>query len=485
MYTIHLTYAPPTIAIALGFFANHPDLFFTMPLTVITEEEGQAGLAALEPEFLALLESKQAPLEIRSLLGHLGVTRLSTYAHLEASEEAVRSMLAKDLGLDPADGMKARIHMAAMVEVWKTARQRVQVADEAAAEARAQGRPRDLMAPQAQSLRRAHSAVYGKLEDEEWPAREYLSWRFSQFEEGEFRAETLSDVVNMLEAGDDGAEPSFSMLLTTTGKVATMRQRTKVDPPKTPEQLRRCYRLMATSWEVMKQVYPDRRMLAHYTAEVWNQMVSHLLGPKVAEYRSRNDIGISWAGLLEYEYRIRKHAMMLITEKAYYLEEALRAGWTDPTLENRYFTLELVTSGEKTGGNSGGNVNKGGNKGSNKRALDRELAEVKRLRAQLAETVKSQASSSSGKGGNAGSGGSNPKGKSKGKGLTISKLNELRRNESITNKDTQGTIICQFFNIKSCNRGDGCRFVHVCLRCHQSGHIIFDCTAAPKPKGAK
>jgi hypothetical protein len=177
--------------------------------------------------------------------------------------------------------------------------------------------------------------------------------------------------------------------------------------------------------------------------------------------------------------------MMLITEKAYHLEEALRAGWTDPTLENRYFTLELVTSGEKTGSNSGGNVNKGGNKGSNKRALDRELAEVKRLRAQLAETVKSQASSSSGKGGNAGSGGSNPKGKSKGKGLTISKLNELRRNESITNKDTQGTIICQFFNIKSCNRGDGCRFVHVCLRCHQSGHIIFDCTAAPKPKGAK
>ncbi len=457
-----------------------------MPLTRISAEESQAGLASLEPEFLALLESKHAPLEIRSLLGHLGVTRLSTFAHLEATEDAIRTMLTQDLGLDPSEGMKARIQMASMVEVWKTARQRIQVADEVAAEARAQGRPRDLMATQAQSLRRAHSAVYGKLEDEDWPSRDYLSWRFAQFEEGEFRAETLSDVVNMVAAGDDGAEPSFSMLLTTTGKVATMRQRTKVDPPKTPEQLRRCYRLMATAWEVMKQVYPDRRLLAHYTAEVWNQMVSHLLGPKVAEYRSRNNIGISWAGLLEYEYRIRKHAMMLITEQGYQLEAALRAGWTDPTLENRYFTLELVTSGERLGDNQGNSAPKGGSKGS-KRAIDRELAEVKRLKAQLAETIKSQASSGGGKGGASSSSGGGSKGGGKGKsgGLSISKLNELRRNEAITNKDAQGTLICQFFNIKNCTRGEGCRFVHICLRCHQGGHTIFDCTVAPKPRGAK
>ncbi len=457
-----------------------------MPVTVISLEESQAGLAALEPEFLALLETKQAPLEIRALLGHLGVTRLSTFAHLEATEEAIRTMITNDLGLDPSEGMKARIHMAAMVEVWKTARQRVQVADETAAEARAQGRPRDLMAPQAQSLRRAHQAVYGKLEDEEWPSRDYLAWRFTQFEEGEFRAETLSDVVNMVQAGDDGAEPSFAMLLTTTGKVATMRQRTKIDPPKTPEQLRRCYRLMATAWEIMKQVYPDRRVLAHYTAEVWNQMVSYLLGPKVAEYRSRNNIGISWAGLLEYEYRIRKHAMMLISESGMRLEDALRAGWTDPTLENRYFTLELVTSGEKSGDTAGIGTSKGGSKGGNKRALDRELAEVKRLKAQLAEAVKaSTSSSSSNQGGNTGSGANNPKGKGKGKGLNISKLNDLRRKENITNKDSHGTVICQFFNVKSCTRGDACRFSHVCLRCHQSGHVIFECTVAPKPKGGQ
>jgi hypothetical protein len=81
-----------------------------MPVTVISLEESQAGLAALEPEFLALLETKQAPLEIRALLGHLGVTRLSTFAHLEATEEAIRTMITNDLGLDPSEGMKAYPH---------------------------------------------------------------------------------------------------------------------------------------------------------------------------------------------------------------------------------------------------------------------------------------------------------------------------------------------------------------------------------------
>ncbi len=121
-----------------------------MPLMQINDAQAQAGLAALEPEFLALMEAKQVPVELRALIGHLGVTRMTTFAHLEADEVKVRDMMKVDFGLDPSEGMRARIHMAAMVETWKAARQRVQVADEAAAEARAVGKPRELMAPQSE-----------------------------------------------------------------------------------------------------------------------------------------------------------------------------------------------------------------------------------------------------------------------------------------------------------------------------------------------
>ncbi len=453
-----------------------------MPLTVITEEQQRNGVTSLEPEFLALLEAKQVPIEVRGLLGHLGVTRLTTYAHLEAEETRVRDMLRADLGLDSADGMQSRIIIASMVEAWKTARQRVRVADEAAAEARAQERPRELMAPQAHSLRRSHALVYGELEDEEWPGRDYLAWRFAQFEEGEYRAETLAEVVNMVDAGDDGADPAFHMLLSSTGKVATVRNRVRVDPPRTPEQLRRCYRLMGTHWEVMRQVYPDRSIVSHFSAEIFHQLVSHLLGPKVAEYRSRGGVSISWAGLMEYEFRIRKHALALVTKQGMDLMAALRTAWKDPTLENRYFTLELVTSGERAGGNSGG-APKGGGKTATKRALERELAEVKKLRAQLAQEVKSgpntggQAASSSGGGGTPKAGKSNRR---------LKDITDLKKKEQLTTKARGSTVpICQFFNLGDCNRGASCKFDHLCLRCHQAGHGIFDCPATPRPKGAQ
>ncbi len=457
-----------------------------MPLMVISDAQAQAGLAALEPEFLSLLEAKQVPVELRALVGHLGVTRLTTFAHLEADEVKIREMMKVDFGLDPAEGMKARIHMASMVETWKAARQRVQVAEEAAAEARAVGKPRELMAPQASSLRRAHAAVHGKLEDEEWPCRDYLAWRFAQFEEGEFRAENLADVVDMATAGDDGADPSFSMLFTSSGKLATVRHKAKTDPPKNPEQLRRFYRLMSTHWQVMRQVYPDRRVVAHASTEVWNHLVTFLLGPRVAEYRSRNNVRISWAGLLEYEFRIRKQAMLLMTEQGMELDIALRTAWTDPVLENRYFTLELVTSGEKLGGSSGNSQEKGDGKAGSKRALDRELAEVKKLRTQLEQTLKT---TSTQQGGSSSSGGAKGGGKgpaSKKSGLTIKMLNELRKKESLaTRARGSAVMICTFFQLKTCNRGAECTYDHICLRCHQPGHGIFDCTATPRAKNSK
>ncbi len=459
---------------------------FNMPLMEISDVQAQAALAALEPEFLALMEAKQVPVELQALIGHLGVTRLTTFAHLEADEVKIREMMKADFGLDPSEGIRARIHMASMVETWKAARQRVQVAEEAAAEARAVGKPRELMAPQASSLRRAYTTVHGKLEDEEWPCRDYLAWRFAQFEEGEFRAENLTDVVDMTTAGDDGADPSFSMLLTPSGKVATMRHKVKTDPPKNPEQLRRFYRLMSTHWQVMRQVYPNRRVVAHASTEVWNHLVTYLLGPRVAEYRSRHNVRISWAGLLEYEFRIRKQAMLLMTEQGMELDTALRTAWTDPVLENRYFTLELVTSGEKVGSASGINQEKGDGKTGSKRALDRELAEVKKLRSQLEQSLKS---SNTQHGGSSSSGGAKGGGKgSAGKkgGLTIKMLNELRKKETLaTRARGSAVMICTFFQLKTCNRGAECSYDHICLRCHQPGHGIFDCTATPRAKGSK
>jgi hypothetical protein len=112
---------------------------------------------------------------------------------------------------------------------------------------------------------------------------------------------------------------------------------------------------------------------------------------------------------------------------------------------------------------------------------------VKRLKAQLAETVKANTGgSSSSASGNPWSSGGRSKGGGKHKGMnSIRDLNALRSKEVLNNKNPQGVVICQFFNIKNCNRGEGCQYSHVCLRCHKGGHTIFECTVAPKPKAGK
>ncbi len=301
-----------------------------MPLLAITDVEAAEGVKALDHEWLAVLEEKRVPNDVRAVLGHIGITRMPIFANLESSEDNMRAMLKKDLGLDPEDGIKVRITIAALVETWRAARQRVQAADEAAAEARVQGRPKELAVPQAHSIRRSHALVHGKLEDWEFPSRDYISWRLAQFDEGEFRAERLSEVVDMEAGGDERGDHSMTMQFTTTGKVMGVKHRVRVAEPKTPEGLRRVYGLMRTHWEIMAQIYPDRAFLVNTRSDVWDRLVRHLLSPRVWEYRSRNGVGIPWAGLLEYEYQIRKFAMTKITEEGMCLSTALGSAGRTP-----------------------------------------------------------------------------------------------------------------------------------------------------------
>ncbi len=451
-----------------------------MPLIVISEAEATEGVKALDNEWLAVLEEKRVANDVRGVLGHLGVTRMATYANIESNEEGLRKMLKQDLGLDPEEGIKTRISIAALVETWKAVRQRAQAADEAAAEAKVHGRPKELAPPQAQSLRRSHALQHGKLEDWEFPSREYLAWRFTQFDEGEYRAERLTEVVDMHAGGDEQGDHSMTMQFTTTGKVMGVKHRVRVPEPKSPEELRRVYSLMRTHWEIMAQVYPDRPFLVQARPETWDKVVKHLLGPAVWGYRSRNGVGIPWAGLMEYEFQIRKFAMTKVTEEGMNLSEALEQGLKDSTLENRFFTMELVTSGEKSNDRPGSSTDA---VGGTKRMLDKEREENKRLRQQLAQTRSEK--NNNGKNRGKGKGGAKGDARGKGKDSDSNPFRELRRVELLDTKTRAGKVICSWFQSNSCRNGARCTFEHVCMRCHLPGHGACDAehNAIPKLKG--
>jgi hypothetical protein len=443
-----------------------------MPLLVISEVQAEAGLKRMSDELMFLLAA----------WGHLGVTKLSTFANLEANEEGFRKMLADDMGLVSSEGMAVRITIASLIGAWQAAKQRLKTAEETAAEARATGQLPNLPKPTVLSIRRSHEIEHGELDDREFPSKDYLAMRLDQMEDGDYRAESLTEVVSIHEAGDANVETSCNFQVTSTGRIAATRLKVRVPPPSTPEELRATYRLMRTHWEVMRQKHPDRLVFAAASHDPWEKLVSYLLGPEVHGYRSGSNHMIAWKDLLEYEYQIRKAAFKKVTKGEATLADALNQARKDPELFSRYFTMQLVTSGHRDGRKK----DESSASSSNKRALAQELAAVKRLREQW--------TNSKGKGGR-------NKGRRGGKGEAtraddvttemavaespIQVLSRMRRQEKFKNKleGKDGKNICSWFQTGNCKFTAGtCRFAHVCLRCHSDTHGCIDPRCPKMPK---
>ena len=128
-------------------------------------------MKALRPEMRALLEDKEVPSNVQAVLGHLGVTQVETYANLESSEAALREVIAAELELSSADGMKSRVIVSQLIAAWQAARTRNKAIDNAEAERKAAGLPKELTPETGKSMRAAHEKVYGEVEDYEYPLR--------------------------------------------------------------------------------------------------------------------------------------------------------------------------------------------------------------------------------------------------------------------------------------------------------------------------
>ncbi len=476
--------------------------FDSMPLIVKSDAEIQSGLDQLTPELASILEEKDVRRDIRGTLGACGMKRYQTFANYASTEEALRVRLRRDLGITDEDAMDLQIQVSGLIEAWRTARNRVQFQETAQEEARAAGRVRDLTIPEGRTLRDAHEAAYRRLEDYEYPSRDYLGWRFSQFETGTFLAEELNQVVSFARAGDERADPPLDLQFTPgASKVMAVRRVVTSTTPKDPEQLREAYALMKVHWQVVRLRFPDRRIFLDYHDGVWDELVNFLLGPRVWQYRSEKNYGISWGDMLTYAYEIRKEAMRNASARGQVpLARALTEAMENGRLENRYFTLPLATSAEKKGANSAAagssNDGGGGQDAGRKRELDQELAEVKRLKKQLQDTVRDFKRAA--KGGGKGGGGKGMMALPAQQPLALrdddrrpanegkKRFEQMAKREKFIYR-VEGTdkVICKFFQWGSCRFSEAdCRFAHLCLRCHHPGHGCIDaaCKARPKPK---
>ncbi len=468
-----------------------------MPLQQKSQEELQHGVDSMEPHFATLLEEKGVSFHIRGLLGQVGLRRSQTLAGIGSTEELARNRLEQFLNISDADGLETMIQVSNLLEAWRAARARSAAQEEAQAEAAASGRLRDIPHLENLGMREVHEKVFGEVDDAEYPSRDYLGWRISQFETGHFAAETLDQVVSYERAADDKQDPNLALQFTPgSSKVTAVRRSASAPIPKSTEELRAAYEIMKRHWEVVKLRYPDRAIFRKYCSTVWDDLIRHLLSNKVYMYRSRKGYGIAWEDLLDYEYNIRKWALRLVRKNNQPLMEALREARDCPKLEQKFFTLQLCTTGHKYSENAGRKTDTGASSSANrnddderrKRSIEEELKQVKRLRQQLqkgsnkgnkgwtANTQNTKGSKTS-KGGKGGSDADD--------GLR-SRWNDVKRREILQMKlPGSNKSICMFYQYHSCHHGrDQCGFAHVCARCHKAGHAAIDaeCQATPRMK---
>ncbi len=433
-----------------------------MALVEISEEQRVQGFQALNPEFKYVLEEKQVDKELMELLGHFGIVDADTFSAIASDEVSLRAMMKNDLNLDAEGPITVRVRAAKLVNAWRAARERLKKQAEADAEARAEGRPRELPRTNQVSLRRAYERVHGEVEDNIFPSNAYNSERITQIEEGEYKAEALSQVVSFELAREESGDTDLSLTLTKSSTVKLTRGKVTVPMPSSPEELRERYDTMIMHWELMKMRHPDREIFRQMSAKSWMSVLNYLLGPKVYKYKSNRGTSLSWEDLLGYEFEIRKRAMRRITSHNVTIHEALQEAMENYELRAMQFTLPLLSTSSRSGGRARSRTPKREPKHPNTEGKGKGKSKGNNWDAK-------------GKGRDTGKGKGGGKQEQTPEQQAAGKLyNEAKKRGTQFNYKHGKWNVCVRYNKLACPWGEQCQNAHVCLKCGEK-HPYPDC----------
>ena len=109
------------------------------------------------------------------------------------------------------------------------------------------------------------------------PSKEYLEKKLQELENGEFRAETLSEVVSKDEIDPDVLVPVFD----SKGSLSVKKGSTTVAMPTGPEQLRRRLSVMQNCLMMLALKYVSREEIQDVTKDVFDRYKDYILGDYV------------------------------------------------------------------------------------------------------------------------------------------------------------------------------------------------------------
>ena len=277
-------------------------------------------------------------------------------------------------------------------------------------------------------LRNFFKTSVGHVEDRVMPSKEYLEKKLQELENGEFRAETLSEVVSKDEIDPDLLVPVFD----SKGSLSVKKGSTTVAMPTGPEQLRRRLSVMQNCLMMLALKYVSREEIQDVTKDVFDRYKDYILGEYVWGLSSTDLNGQQiqtppWSLVLSYEHAVRKRAYSLMLTERLMLGAALEKAWKCPTTKERHFITPLALYSKRAyPQNNNQNV-----------------------------------------------GNWNPKGKGKGK-------TKSKGFQKGSGQGPDGEKICYRFNAGKCNY-QKCKFAHMCNKCFKKGHNALNCKEKTTP----
>ena len=317
-----------------------------MPYGALTTAEVESSLKGMEPDLQFVLEEAGVSELGRAHLGRVART-IATFKNLADDRTEWRKLIAEDLHIGAEDGLAGKAEVSAIISAWEAAEAWKSVKDRSDADDRLLGRPRTLKPSEFTRTRASFVEAYGELDDLYAPAKPLVELLQQQLEEGEFRAESLSEIPSV---GECDGEPELTPIMAKDGTVK-FRKASRVgnSAPTTQEQFRRRMRVLGNAYLYVKLRHPTHAALRTASADMWAAYSDYILGPKVAGQEVKDENGRvvaapSWALVCSYDYQVRRRMCHNINVEGMSLRDALQAAVKDQELKTTFFTSPLAVS---------------------------------------------------------------------------------------------------------------------------------------------
>ena len=190
------------------------------------------------------------------------------------SEDDLVRVLADSFDLDANAGLAQRAQVAAVLVSWRESLTKMKRQAEVEAEMDTRDWAKPIPTSDYIILRNSYQSTFGHMEDKVTPSKEYLEKKLQELEQGEFRAETLTEVVSRDEIDPDVMVP----ILDSKGNFSVKKGGTTVPLPTGPEQLRRRLTVMQNALLMIRLKHTGREELSDVDRNLFDTYKDYILG---------------------------------------------------------------------------------------------------------------------------------------------------------------------------------------------------------------